>query len=143
MKITEHLPKLAVLAVMIGGAVVLGTKFFGTNDAAVGAQPVIPEYSDLAKRGEALFQANCAQCHGVNTVGTDQGPPFLHPFYNPGHHGDRAFLAAVRNGVRAHHWNFGDMPPQPQVSSAQLRAIVAYVREIQVANGIVYQKHKM
>lgn len=143
MKITEHLPKLVVLAVVAGGAAILGGKFFTGANTAVGKEVVIPAYSGLAQRGETLYLENCAQCHGKNTVGTDQGPLLLHPFYNPGHHGDRSFLAAVKNGVRQHHWNFGDMPPQPQVSGAQLRAIVVYVREIQVANGIVYKEHRM
>ena len=52
------------------------------------------------------------------------------------HHGDAAFLLAVRNGVRAHHWRFGDMPPQPGLTGAEVAAITAYVRELQRANGI-------
>ena len=47
-----------------------------------------------------------------------------------------ALAAAARRGVRQHHWRFGDMPPQPQVSDAQLAAIVRFIREAQVANGI-------
>jgi hypothetical protein len=35
------------------------------------------------------------------------------------------------------------MPPQPQVSAADTKAIVSYVRELQVANGIGYQQHRM
>jgi hypothetical protein len=35
------------------------------------------------------------------------------------------------------------MPPQPQVTPEQLEAIVRYVRELQVANGIAYRPHRM
>jgi hypothetical protein len=43
--------------------------------------------------------------------------------------------------VRSHHWNFGDMPPQPQVTPQQLADIVAYVRVLQEANGIFHEPH--
>jgi YHS domain-containing protein len=51
--------------------------------------------------------------------------------------------SAVRRGVPRHHWPFGDMPAQPQVTDDQLAQIVRYVRELQQANGIVYQEHRM
>ncbi|MGR3582900.1 MAG: c-type cytochrome, partial [Pseudooceanicola nanhaiensis] len=43
---------------------------------------------------------------------------------------------AVQNGVRAHHWKFGDMPPQTGLTPSDVANIVAYVRELQRANGI-------
>lgn len=67
----------------------------------------------------------------------------MHDIYNPGHHADEAFLRAARNGVQQHHWRFGDMPPQPQVSDEQLVQIVRYVRELQQANGIRFKPHRM
>jgi len=46
-------------------------------------------------------------------------------------------VLAARNGVRAHHWPFGNMPPVEQrLTDGELGAIVAYVRELQRANGI-------
>jgi mono/diheme cytochrome c family protein len=56
--------------------------------------------------------------------------------YEPSHHGDAAFAFAVRQGVPAHHWQFGDMPPQAGVSDADIANIVAYVRALQTASGI-------
>jgi mono/diheme cytochrome c family protein len=38
-------------------------------------------------QGKRLFEKKCAQCHGVELKGSDKGPPFLHPVYEPGHHG--------------------------------------------------------
>ena len=64
-------------------------------------------------------------------------PPLVHRIYEPSHHGDMAFVLAARNGVRAHHWPFGDMPPVGQpLTDGELAAIIAYVRELQRANGI-------
>lgn len=104
---------------------------------------VVPPLSMRASIGKTAYDGVCASCHGENAIGTDQGPPFIHPIYNPGHHADEAFFRAVRDGVRAHHWRFGDMPAQPEVDDRKVAAIVAYVRELQRANGIVYQEHRM
>jgi hypothetical protein len=42
----------------------------------------------------------------------------------------------MQRGVAAHHWRFGDMPPQPQVSAAEREEIIAYVRWLQRDAGI-------
>jgi len=86
--------------------------------------------------GEMRFLGHCARCHGIHAIGTDSGPPLLHRVYRSAHHGDAAFELAVRTGVRAHHWRFGDMPPQPQVTHEDVRAITAYVRWLQELRGI-------
>ena len=88
------------------------------------------------EEGERLFKANCASCHGLEAAGTQSGPPLVHLYYAPGHHNDDAFRRAVRNGVPQHHWFFGDMPPVPGVSDEEIERVIAYVREIQRANGI-------
>ena len=102
-----------------------------------------PELPALAAKGKSLFEANCATCHGMTASGTDRGPPLVHDIYNPGHHADPAFFSAAKFGVRQHHWPYGNMPPQPQVSEDQVAAIVRYVREVQIANGIQYRPHHM
>lgn len=86
--------------------------------------------------GEALYAANCARCHGADLNGTDEGPPFLHRVYEPSHHADASFFLAVQRGVRAHHWDFGDMPPVEGLSEADVAAIIAFVRAEQRAAGI-------
>lgn len=103
---------------------------------------VVPELSAEAQEGERYFNGVCASCHGQNGLGTEQGPPLVHDIYNPGHHADMAFVMAAQNGVRAHHWRFGNMPPQ-QVTRAEVARIVAYIRELQQANGITYRPHSM
>jgi mono/diheme cytochrome c family protein len=96
----------------------------------------LPELSELAQQGQSVFGANCAICHGENGSGSDKGPPLIHVIYEPSHHADMAFVMAMRNGVRAHHWPFGDMAPVEGLSLADMEAIIAFVREVQVANGI-------
>jgi mono/diheme cytochrome c family protein len=98
---------------------------------------IIPELTPIARQGELIFNKSCAACHGRNAAGTDKGPPLIHSLYRPGHHPDRAFASAAANGVTSHHWRFGNMPPVPGgISDAQMRWIVKYIREMQVANGV-------
>ena len=94
--------------------------------------------SDIAVMGKRGFEAKCIACHGVNAAGVDgAGPPLVHKIYEPSHHGDASFWLATQNGVRAHHWKFGNMPPVDGLSKADVDAIVAYIRALQQANGIL------
>lgn len=86
--------------------------------------------------GEQLFNENCALCHGNDLKGTSAGPPFLHEVYEPSHHPDESFFAAAANGVQAHHWDLGNMPPVPGITEQEVAAIVGYIREQQRAAGI-------
>jgi mono/diheme cytochrome c family protein len=106
------------------------------DDAGTAVAVTVPGLSPLATQGERAFGENCAACHGLNAAGSGKGPPLIHKIYEPGHHADMSIVRAVTLGVRAHHWPFGDMPPQTQVTPAQTRAIIAYLREVQRANGI-------
>ncbi|WP_335947705.1 MULTISPECIES: c-type cytochrome [Salipiger] len=93
--------------------------------------------SSEAQIGERAFDAVCAACHGDNGAGVDgSGPPLVHKIYEPSHHADMAFFMAVERGVQAHHWSFGNMPPQQGLTRADVAGIVTYVREMQRANGI-------
>lgn len=86
--------------------------------------------------GEAKFKANCAACHGGGGVGTSQGPPLVHKIYEPNHHGDAAFQRAAATGVRAHHWEFGNMPKIETVTPEDVDQIIQYVRWLQKQAGI-------
>ncbi|OUS05069.1 hypothetical protein A9Q96_13300 [Rhodobacterales bacterium 52_120_T64] len=124
----------AVFVLILAVTYAAWTMFTGPSNAG-GGTISIPEFSQTAQSGQIAYEENCATCHGDNGTGTDNGPPFLHAFYKAGHHGDGAFLNAIKNGVRAHHWRFGNMPPVEGVSDAQIRWITKYVRELQAANG--------
>ncbi len=130
----------ALLALGVAG---LGVWVLKTPREHTLVQVKEPALSARAQTGKAAFDANCARCHGVNASGTDKGPPLVHDIYNPGHHGDASFRLAPKRGVRAHHWPFGDMPPLPEVTELDMTAIIAYVRELQRANGIVARPHRM
>ncbi|MCC6238081.1 MAG: cytochrome c [Dehalococcoidia bacterium] len=104
--------------------------------AACGGNPEGTATTFTGADGAALYAQACASCHGADLRGTDQGPPFLDAIYRPGHHADAAFFLAAKAGARAHHWNFGNMPPVEGLTDAQIEAIVAFVREEQRAVGI-------
>ncbi|MCF6199087.1 MAG: cytochrome c [Hyphomicrobiaceae bacterium] len=125
---------LLIVAVLLGGITVM----FAPADTQKSAQIKVnvPILSAAAQAGEAQFTRNCSQCHGQNAAGTNQGPPLIHKYYRPNHHPDRAFYRAAANGVRAHHWQFGNMPPVTNVKRKEVRKIISYVRELQRANGI-------
>ena len=99
---------------------------------AVGGGPAPAEL----QAGESKFTANCAACHGNQAAGTDHGPPLVHKIYEPNHHGDSAFQRAAANGVKAHHWEFGNMPKIEGVTPEDVDQIVKYVRWLQRQAGI-------
>lgn len=114
----------------------------GQVSADVSATPLVKvlvpaTFSPNAQIGKRAFEATCAACHGANAAGQDDvAPPLVHKIYEPSHHGDEAFQRAAAQGVRAHHWPFGDMPPVEDVSRTDVGMIIAYIRELQQANGI-------
>lgn len=101
-----------------------------------GAKPVAGATPAEVQAGEAKFSANCAACHGDRGVGTKQGPPLVHKIYEPNHHADVAFQRAAENGVRAHHWEFGNMPKIDGVTATDVDHIIRYVRWLQREAGI-------
>lgn len=95
------------------------------------------EFSADARMGQRGFEAKCASCHGMNAAGqTGLAPPLVHKTYEPNHHSDITFVLAAKNGVRAHHWQFGNMPPVEGVTNADVLLIARYIRELQKENGI-------
>ncbi|KFE36534.1 c-type cytochrome [Thioclava atlantica] len=139
----------------LAGVAVVVTKALAPTPAASGHNMAMPdlsqiaqgapivkvklpaELSPLAQMGKVAFDAKCSTCHGENAAGRNgKAPPLVHPYYRPGHHADAAFLITAQAGVRAHHWPFGNMPPVKGVTQADVKAIVAYVRTLQDANGI-------
>ena len=85
-------------------------------------------------RGQLLYEKYCGNCHGLDLAGSDEGPPLVHAFYKPSHHGDKSFYQAALKGVRQHHWDFGDMKPVAGITPKKMDRIVPYVR--------YYQKQK-
>ena len=120
----------------MAGAAVLGAGAYFAMAASQGGGVVIPQLTEAGARGQAAFGKFCATCHGTDAGGTGSGPPLIHKLYHPGHHGDMAFVMAAKRGARAHHWNFGNMPPVEGITDAEIADIVAFIRETQYANGV-------
>ena len=105
--------------------------------SAIVAVKVPDELSAKAQLGLTAYTAKCGDCHGPNAEGQKGvAPPLVHKIYEPSHHGDMSFVLAAQNGVRAHHWKFGNMPPVEGLTRSDVMNIVAYVRELQRENGI-------
>ena len=122
------------------GVLVLGVSLLAACDSsqpkqAVGSSPIGPVPTEF-QTGETTFNANCAACHGKQAAGTDHGPPLVHKIYEPNHHGDPAFQRAASEGVKAHHWQFGNMPKIEAVTPGDVDQIVKYVRWLQRQAGI-------
>ena len=95
---------------------------------------------DVAPRsaGDAVYQSNCASCHGADQRGTDQGPSQLSIVYEPNHHSDDAYRSAIRNGARQHHWNFGNMPAVEGITDEEIELVIQFIREQQEILGFEY-----
>ena len=82
-------------------------------------------------KGQMFYEKYCSSCHGLQLNGTDKGPPLIHAFYKPSHHGDKAFYRAALQGAKQHHWEFGDMPPDEGMTTGKMDRLVPYVRYYQ------------
>ncbi len=107
-----------------------GAYLFGSMGLAQSLQEEVDIPFRYAK-GMFLFEKNCSSCHGLDMTGTDKGPPLLHDFYKPSHHDDASFYRAGLQGVKAHHWQFGDMPAVEGMTARKMKSIVPYVRYYQ------------
>ncbi len=145
------------LTLLIGGVLIAGAAaiVYNLNQRPMGHSMEVPDTSSLspgdpiaqvrvpatfsaqAQMGKVAFDAKCAACHGANATGLEGlAPPLVHKIYEPSHHGDEAFQRAAQLGVQSHHWRFGNMPPVDGLTRADVKGIVAYVRELQRENGI-------
>ena len=111
-----------------------GTETPATTPVATPTATPQPRFSGVD--GRTLFGQACAACHGQALEGTDSGPTFLNRIYAPGHHADISIMFAIERGVRAHHWNFGNMAPVEGLTQEQVLAIIGFIREQQREAGI-------
>lgn len=86
--------------------------------------------------GQQLFTMNCVACHGTGATGTANGPPLVHPLYEPGTFPDRAIADATRNGAPQRHWSYGRMPGIGGLSDQDLADLIAYIRQLQADAGL-------
>jgi mono/diheme cytochrome c family protein len=86
------------------------------------------------ERGAAIYGATCAQCHGGDLAGTDNGPSLLDPIYGAAQLTDDEFASAIRNGVEENRWEFGPMPANGAITDDQIEAILTFVRAEQAGD---------
>ena len=115
--------------------------FFSHSGSHSSGDPIVQvklpkNLSPTALEGQQIFSKNCSACHGKYAGGSSNGPPLVHGIYEPNHHSDLSFYRAAKNGVRAHHWPFGNMPPVTSVNQKDVQQIITYVRALQRENGI-------
>jgi len=129
--------------VVVGGVAVLGAFLMlyrgdWFDPEKIRTRNFLPaaDYRPDIVQGENYYQASCARCHGGHLKGSVEGPPLLNATYAPSHHADLAFYHAVKNGVKQHHWDFGDMPMLTGLNPEQVSDIISYVRRNQQLAGI-------
>ena len=108
----------------------------GQQAQSVMVDVTVPQLNATEQDGAALFAQNCASCHGrMRLAATVSARPWYMSSMNPA-----TMAMAVSTWLpawaRAHHWNFGNMPAQPQVADAEIAKIISYIRTLQRANGI-------
>jgi mono/diheme cytochrome c family protein len=119
----------AIPVVVVAVAAVVAVVLVAAGGSEDGpAEPGSPEELAL---GQEVFAQNCATCHGEELRGGLAGPPLVHEIYAPDHHPDSSIRAAVARGVQPHHWDFAAMPPIPNLSDADVDAVIAYIRDVQ------------
>ena len=69
---------LVIAALLLGAAVFVYRSFITQDQPATGAamaSVIVPQLSEPALAGEALFNRSCATCHGRNAAGQDYSEP--------------------------------------------------------------------
>ena len=102
-----------------------------TAEPATPTQSVTPTKAPVpaptlgnASRGEDLFLANCAPCHGRDANGADYAPSLIHPFVAA--KGDAELRETILNG------RGGSMPAwRDKLSREEIGDILAYLRSQQ------------
>lgn len=109
----------------------------GAGPGAALAAVTVPQLTGDALAGSRIYVQSCSACHGANAAGqAGVAPPLVHKIYRNRSHADFSFVLAAQNGVRSHHWSFGNMPPVRDVTQEDVLLVAAYIRALQRANGI-------
>ncbi|MEM7051388.1 MAG: c-type cytochrome [Acidobacteriota bacterium] len=85
----------------------------------------------LPKRslGEQVWRKRCAECHGLDGAGNTpryMGQPYADLLDDSWNYGsdEVAIESAIRDGI------LGKMPPSPELSRDEVRAVMEYLKEL-------------
>ena len=105
-----------------------------TAAASSPAKTVTPA---MSARGREIYQANCTACHGEGGKGDGPGAGVLKP--PPRDHTDHTYMSTLTDKEIADVIRMGGairgrplMPSHPQISGADMEALVAYIRTLSV-----------
>ncbi len=103
---------------------------------AVTAAAVTPA---MLERGKSIYKANCVACHGEGGKGDGPGAGVLKP--PPRDHTDYSYMSTLKDKEIADVIKMGGaikgrplMPSHPQISGADMDALVAYIRTLSAPN---------
>jgi len=111
-----------------------GVGFAGAVAPAIGLAPLFPAPADLAmrislmSRGAAVFEHNCRGCHGTGGGGDGPAAPALLPAsrdLTSAVYSDRRLSDVLWHGIPG-----SSMPGWSELSTADLRALVSFVRSL-------------
>lgn len=91
--------------------------------------------TELLELGSDAYRTFCATCHGTDLRGTEIGSSLRSIVYEPTRHDDAAFVVAIKEGAKAHHWDLNNMPRISAISDQEISAVIAYIRRIQNTEG--------
>lgn len=91
--------------------------------------------SEMLEKGQSIYKANCAACHGETGKGDGPGAGVLTP--PPRDHTDYAYMSTLTDKQIADVIKMGGaikgrplMPSHPQIGGADMDALVAYIRTL-------------
>lgn len=103
-----------------------------------GGQPEAAESVIDGDIGAEVYANNCASCHGANLEGTDKGPSQLSIVYEPNHHTDESYRAAIANGAPNITGTSATCPPSkasPLIKSRRSSTSYAPSKNAKASNG--------
>ena len=77
---------------------------------------------------EKLYDSFCIECHDTQGKGTQYGAARAHLVYGPQYHTNRSFFLAVSTGIKAYHWQYGDITKVSSVATEDAAYIESYIQ---------------
>lgn len=103
-----------------GGELVYGISKSKTTGESIGA---------LTEEGAAIFNQSCAMCHYPDQTETKVGPG-LKGLYKKDHMAKSGWKVTDENIIRQLKTPYANMPPFPDLTEEEIRAMIAYLRSL-------------